>query len=273
MRNRLAAALAALILAGSLAACTQGAAPSPGTAPTPGAPAGPAPASPTDAAEPQPDSPVSLAIKKIQDREYSIYGHTAQATGLKIHVEDGHNMLFGPAEVPVTDGRFRIDFMLDESAQDRAFAYIAGEAGAELAVVPFDLAQDLTTFGAPFDVTDVPPLPGEQQTGGDKRTNVTAEGIESPHFKLKWPDLTEGTAHLRITGETDLSGFWAEIRNGDDVLQHVFVGGEQNGDGKWHEFQANIEVPGEGGFRADYAVVLLGPAETDVELYFQPIRN
>lgn len=280
--KRLAAASLALTLAASLTACSQKpAANAGGTTP----PASPAPqdgntsqpaeqTQPADSAPAETASALSVAIKKVNGREYMVYGRTTAAPELHLVIEDGHKVLFGPAPIAVTDGRFRIDFAIDETDQAQftaGLSYQDSQGNDQVLNVPVRLSQELTTAGSAFDVNDIPPLPGEVQAG-DKRTKVTDEGVESPHFKLKWPQVTEGDTNVRLEGQTDLFEFWAEIRRGDQVLGSYYLGGEHNNNGQWHEFQANL--PAEGGFREGDAVVLkAGQQESEVELVIQPIRN
>lgn len=273
MFQRIGTAALALALAAALVACTRQST-TPGAAEPPTQSAESAPdAEQTPAKDPaRAEHPAGVAIKKVSGREYMMYGEVMVETSeIELTVEDGHNVLFGPAWVPVRNGWFRIDFVIDETDQDQAMALIRVRPELEQMVVPIQFDQDLMVAGAPFDINTVPEAGAEQM--GDRRTRVTAEGIESPHFKVRWPAISEGETTLRLEGQTDLHEFWVEIRDGDEVLTQTYLGGEQNANGTWHEFQANVTVPGEGGFRAEYAVVLLGPTQTDVELYFQPIRN
>ena len=103
-----------------------------------------------------------MVIRKTGEREYLLYGNTSQAQRLQLTVEDGHNILFGPAPVPVISQRFRIDFRMDETDLGQAFVYLSNNDGHRLAVVQVDLSRELITAGEPYDTADVPPV----YTGG-----------------------------------------------------------------------------------------------------------
>ena len=103
-----------------------------------------------------------MVIRKTGEREYLLYGSTSRAEQLQLTVEDGHNILFGPAPVPVSSQRFRIDFHMDETDLGQAFVYLSDGDGRRLAVVPVDLSRELITAGEPYDTADVPPV----HTGG-----------------------------------------------------------------------------------------------------------
>jgi len=233
----------------------------------PEAPAAAPPAQQDDLYPAEIEPGIALAVRRTGSRQYSLYGATGLTDTIRLSVEDGHNMLFGPAAVPVQDGRFRIDLIADPTDRDHIFFYVTDAAGARLAVIPVDTARESTTAGP----SAMLPAPPDLSVGavGDRRTRVTADGLESPHFRVRWPRVREGDDAVRLQGETDLSLFRAEVRRHDRVLaaQQPRVAGSP---ATWNTFATELRVPG--GIREGDAVVVATEAG-DIELVFQPIRN
>jgi hypothetical protein len=212
---------------------------------------------------------ISLAVQRTGSRQFMLYGFTERTPALRVTVEDGHNVLFGPAEVPVQDRRFRIDFLIEPTDRDHVFLYLEGTDGARLAVVPVDTARALTTAG-PAERLPAPPEPAAAAPG-DRRTRVSAEGLESPHVRVRWPEVREGDATLRLQGETDLTMLRVEVRRQEQVLvaQQPRVPGPPR---TWNAWATELRIPG--GIReGDAVVVAAGEAPGVAELIFQPIRN
>jgi hypothetical protein len=262
------AALAALALAATAAACER--------APRPDAePATPPPVAEPAAADPslrpvEIEPGIAIAVRRTASRAYTFYGATDRVPELRLSVEDGHNILFGPAAIPVVAGRFRADFLIEPTDRDHIFFYVTDGEGGRLAVVPVDTARELTSAG-PAEMLPAEPPPLEPAAMGDRRTRVTAAGLESPHFRVRWPQVREGELTLHLVGETDLSLFRAEVRRHDRVLamQRPRVVGSPSA---WNAFATELRVPG--GLREGDAVVLAPPSDgAPAELVFQPIRN
>jgi hypothetical protein len=77
---------------------------------------------------------------------YVIFGRT-DAPALELSVEDGHNVLYGPAEVPVAGGAFRAEVTLNPTDRETVFVYLAEPSGARQWVVPIPLARSRVTWG------------------------------------------------------------------------------------------------------------------------------
>jgi hypothetical protein len=209
----------------------------------------------------------AIAVRKVGSREYTFYGGTDRADEIRLSVEDGHNVLFGPAAIPVDEGRFRIDFLIEPTDRTHIFFYVTDAAGKRLAVVPVDTAREVTTAGP---ATLLPSMPGLTSLRmGDRRTRVTADSLESPHFRVRRPQVRIGDRAIRVSGETNLSHFRTEVRRRDQLLVHQQprVAGSPS---EWNTFATELVVPD--GVREGDAV-LLAPATEEAELVFQPIRN
>jgi hypothetical protein len=214
---------------------------------------------------------VALVVEREGSRQFRFFGTLDRARALELTVEDGHNVLFGPASVPVQDGAFRIDFVMEPTDRDHVFFYLADADGERLAVVPVDTAQPRTVAGAASAIPATAPEIGVTRMGGDRRTGVTAEGLESPRVRVRWPAVDIGAPAVQLEGETDLPMLRVEVRRREQVLvsQQPRVPGPA---GHWNAFATELRVPG--GFREEDAIVI-APADAPdaVELHFQPIRN
>lgn len=99
---------------------------------------------------------ISLAVRKTGSREYTMYGRTDRADEIRLSVEDGHNVLFGPTLIAVDNERFRIDLIVDPTDRDHIFFYVTDDAGDRLAVVPVDTARAMTVAGPEADLPESP---------------------------------------------------------------------------------------------------------------------
>jgi hypothetical protein len=213
---------------------------------------------------------MALAVERTGSRQYTLHGTTEWDRVLRLSVEDGHYILFGPAEVPVSDGRFRIDLRTEPTDSEHIFFYITDLEGERRAVVPVDTADARTIAGPP---DRVPPPPGPRAgMEGDLRTSVSVEGLESLHFRVRWPRVREGDRAVPLSGETDPPTFHAEIRRYDRVLvvQQPRVVGSP---GAWNARATESMILA--GIRAgdDAVVIARGADPGEVEPVFQPIRN
>jgi len=78
---------------------------------------------------------------------YVVFGRT-DAQALELSVEDGHNVLFGPAVVELSGGAFRIDVTLDRTDRDTVFAFFSEPGGERQWVVPVPLDGSRVAWGA-----------------------------------------------------------------------------------------------------------------------------
>lgn len=101
---------------------------------------------------------ISLAVRKTGSREYTMYGRTDRADEIRLSVEDGHNVLFGPTLIAVDNERFRIDLIVDPTERDHIFFYVTDDTGGRLAVVPVDTARAMTVAGPEADLPEPPEL-------------------------------------------------------------------------------------------------------------------
>jgi glucose/arabinose dehydrogenase len=110
------------------------------TAPsTPPPPADTAPRASSSAA----DANLTGTVTKQGDRRFSIDGRTRGATTLQLTVEDGHDVLYGPVDVPVTGGGFRAEVTLEPTQRRTVYAYLSDPAGKRqwVVTVPLDSAR------------------------------------------------------------------------------------------------------------------------------------
>jgi hypothetical protein len=129
------------------AACDRGA----GDAPEPPAaePVTPAPDS-GGAAAPTADSAqggLAVVVNRRGAGSYVMWGRT-DAAALQLSVEDGHNVLYGPADVEVRGGAFRTEIALEPTDRPTVFAYVTEPDGARQWVVPIPLDGTRVEWGA-----------------------------------------------------------------------------------------------------------------------------
>lgn len=152
LRHPIWTSLAAALLA--LAACDDGESGRP-PASTAGAAGGvsirrdtapPAPASTlggTDtaarASSPAAGASLTGTVQKLGERRYSLSGRVRGSSTVQITVEDGHDVLYGPVDVPVTGGAFRTEVSLEATQARTVQAYLSDPAGTRQWVVPIPL--------------------------------------------------------------------------------------------------------------------------------------
>lgn len=154
--SRLAARLLLATLALGAAACER--APSPDArveeTPRPAPPPPPPPPPPPTATAPSADTSserLGLAVRRLGERRYRVFGVSSGVSPLELSVEDGHYVLYGPTRVPVQDGRFSLDVELGETERDQVFAYLADPMGREALVLAIPLNAAFVRAGAAFD--------------------------------------------------------------------------------------------------------------------------
>ena len=135
----------ALVLA---AACDR----DPGDPPRPPAagPVTPASDSGVASASPAADSVqpgLAVVLNRQDNGRFAMWGRT-DARALQLSVEDGHNVLYGPADVEVRDGTFRTDIALEPTDRPTVFAYVTEPDGARQWVVPIPLDGTRVEWGA-----------------------------------------------------------------------------------------------------------------------------
>lgn len=213
------------------------------------------------------DGVIGVRVEQPRPRELTVHGATASADSVvQVSVEDGHRILFGPADVAVRDGRFRIDFAHEPSDRPAVFVYVGDPAGRHQTVVPVATQARAAAAGPSVDAA---PPPLDSVPMGDGRTAASAEGLESPSFRVRWPRVSPGDPRVTVEGEARVARFAVAVVRGDSTVAVRPVAAEEPVDG-WRRFAVTLPVAG--GFRADDAVALLtGPDSR--ELFFQPVRN
>ncbi|HEY7768291.1 hypothetical protein [Longimicrobium sp.] len=113
---------------------------------------------PRDTASPTPPPPVDTAartsaapadanltgmVTKLGERRYTIDGRTRGATTVQLTVEDGHDVLYGPVDVPVTGGSFRAEVTLEPTQRRIVYAYLSEPEGKRqwVVTIPLDSAR------------------------------------------------------------------------------------------------------------------------------------
>ena len=109
--------------------------------------AAPAPAPPVDTVARTSAAPVDAnltgTVTNLGERRYTIDGRTRGATTVQLTVEDGHDVLYGPVDVPVTGGRFRAEVTLQPTERRTVYAYLSDPAGKRqwVVTIPVDSAR------------------------------------------------------------------------------------------------------------------------------------
>lgn len=115
------------------------------------------------------------------------------------------------------------------------------------------------------------PPPPDSLPVGDRRTAVSAERLESPSFRVRWPRVNPGDPRVTVEGEARTARFAVAVVRGDSTVVVRPVAAEEPVAG-WRRF--SVTLPVAGGFREDDAVALItGPTPDSRELFFQPVRN
>lgn len=78
-------------------------------------------------------------VVRLGEGRYRLSGRTPGVQTLELSVEDGHDVLYGPVEVPVTGGAFQAEIELEPTRMPRVFAYLTEPAGTRQWVVPIPL--------------------------------------------------------------------------------------------------------------------------------------
>jgi hypothetical protein len=99
---------------------------------------------------------LAVVVERRAAGEYVMFGRT-EASALQLSVEDGHNVLYGPADVDVRGGSFRTELRLERTDRPTVFAYITEPGGQRQWVVPIPLESTRVTWGAgAADLADQP---------------------------------------------------------------------------------------------------------------------
>lgn len=109
--------------------------------------ASPTPPPPSDTATRMSAAPADAnltgTVTKLGERRYTIDGRTRGATTVQLTVEDGHDVLYGPVDVPVTGGSFRAEVRLEPTQRRTVYAYLSDPAGKRqwVVTIPLDSAR------------------------------------------------------------------------------------------------------------------------------------
>jgi hypothetical protein len=90
---------------------------------------------------------IGVRVERTGPRALRVAGRTTFAPVVQVSVEDGHNILFGPADVPVRDGRFAVDATLEPTERARVFVYVTDPRGMSQTVVAMDRDTRSATSG------------------------------------------------------------------------------------------------------------------------------
>ncbi len=90
---------------------------------------------------------LAVVVNRRGERNYALWGRT-DARALQLSVEDGHNVLYGPAEIEVRGGTFSTEIALEPTTRPTVFAYVAEPDGARQWVVPIPLDGERVRWGA-----------------------------------------------------------------------------------------------------------------------------
>jgi hypothetical protein len=112
----------------------------------------PAAQAPADTAPPgvlaREDTLLLAVVRREGEGSYVLHGRTEAAETLQFSVEDGHYVLFGPAELPVRDdGTFRISFAIDPTEFSTVYAYLVDPGGTGQWVIPIPLDAERVEWG------------------------------------------------------------------------------------------------------------------------------
>lgn len=90
---------------------------------------------------------LAVVVNRTAQRAYTMWGRT-DAQALELSVEDGHNVLYGPARIEVRGGAFSTELALEPTDRPTAFAYLTEPGGARQWVVPIPLDGTRVEWGA-----------------------------------------------------------------------------------------------------------------------------
>lgn len=95
------------------------------------------------------DTGMTVVVRRMEAGRYVLAGRTRLADVLQLSVEDGHSVLYGPAEIPVAGGAFTAEARLEATAQRTVFAYLADPGGTRQWVIPIPLDSAVVHWTAP----------------------------------------------------------------------------------------------------------------------------
>jgi hypothetical protein len=108
-------------------------------------PAAPAPAPAPAPADAGPG--LAVVVNRKAERSYAMWGRT-DAQALELSVEDGHNVLYGPARIDIRGGAFSTELALEPTNRPTVFAYVTEPGGSRQWVVPIPLDGTRVEWGA-----------------------------------------------------------------------------------------------------------------------------
>lgn len=100
---------------------------------------------------------LAVVVSRQGEGRYAMWGRT-DAAALQLSVEDGHDVLYGPADVEVRGGAFRMDLALEPTDRPTVFAYVTEPDGARQWVIPIPRDGTRVQWGAgAAELPDAPP--------------------------------------------------------------------------------------------------------------------
>lgn len=106
-------------------------------------------ARPAESAPALSDTGMTVVVRRVQPGRYVLTGRTRSADVLQLSVEDGHSVLYGPAEITVTDGAFTAEARLEATEERTVIAYLADPGGTRQWVIPIPLDSAVVNWTAP----------------------------------------------------------------------------------------------------------------------------
>ncbi|HYW12947.1 MAG TPA: hypothetical protein VE871_13395 [Longimicrobium sp.] len=100
---------------------------------------------------------LAVVVNRQAERSYAMWGRT-DAQALELSVEDGHNVLYGPARIQIRGGAFSTELALEPTDRPTVFAYVTEPGGTRQWVVPIPLGSTRVAWGAgAAELPDTPP--------------------------------------------------------------------------------------------------------------------
>lgn len=90
---------------------------------------------------------LAVVVSRKAERSFALWGRT-DAQALELSVEDGHNVLYGPARIQIRGGAFSTELALEPTDRPTVFAYVTEPGGSRQWVVPIPLDGTRVEWGA-----------------------------------------------------------------------------------------------------------------------------
>jgi len=115
------------------------------------------PATPPTSAAADSGPGLAVVVSRRAERSYAMWGRT-DAQALELSVEDGHNVLYGPARIEIRGGAFSTELALEPTDRPTVFAYVTEPGGTRQWVVPIPLGSTRVAWGeGAAELPDTPP--------------------------------------------------------------------------------------------------------------------